>query len=125
MRVLILVIMTDKYQDNHSSLPTGLASGLALSPTPTFDIGLVFNAIIAPAPSDIADCIVPMVINPHMTFYYRKMVTIKDLTSSKLYMKRTIQIERILFSNTTQAWNYMVGILDNECQAEVAKDFGL
>lgn len=34
--------------------------------------------------------IVSVIMNPNMTFYYRKTVTVKDFTSLKLYTKRKI-----------------------------------
>lgn len=48
----------------------------------------------------------------------------KDLTSSKLYIKGIIWIEEILFSNITKAWNYILGIPDNKRLAKVVKDLG-
>ena len=48
----------------------------------------------------------------------------EDLTNSKLYIKGTIWIGGIPFSETGEAWNYMLGIPDNTQKAEVAKNLG-
>lgn len=55
--------------------------GSALDLTPIFDAGLIFGAVIVPAPGTVASCVASMVINPHITFYYGKTVMAKDLTS--------------------------------------------
>lgn len=75
---------------NDSFSPTSPASSLALSSASAFDIGLVLDAVIAPAPSTVADRIALVVINSYMTFYYGKTVTAEDLTSSKLYIRGII-----------------------------------
>lgn len=73
----------------------GPALGPALGPTPSlapmFDVSLVSGAIFGHVTS--------MVINLYIMFYYKKAVMAEDLTSSKLYMKKTIWIGEIPFSN--------------------------
>lgn len=45
-----------------------------------------------------------------------------DYNNSKLYIKGTILIRRILFSKIIDAWNYKLDISDVIYQAKVAKD---
>ena len=84
-----------------------------------------FFAPAGPAPGVIAGRVASMVIDPTKgNYFYEKQVTAEDLTSSKLYMKKTIWIGGIPFGETGEAWNYMLGIPDDTRRAEVAEDLG-
>lgn len=109
---------------NNSFPPSGPTPGPNLSSTPTFNVGLFFGAVTAPAFSAIIGFITLVVINSHITFYYRKTVIVEDLTSSKFDMKETIWIGGISFSNTTETWNCMLEIPNNKYQVKRAKDLG-
>lgn len=88
---------------NNSSPPADFVPDPAPSLTPAFDVGLVSSTVTTSTPGIIASCFAPVIINPHMTFYYEKVVMAEDLTNSKLYIRGIIWIGRILFSNTTEA----------------------
>lgn len=81
----------------------GPAPGSVLGPALMFDIGLIPSTVTIPVFGVITDPVAFVVINPYIMFYYGKVIIAKDLTSSKLYIKRTIWIERILFSNIIEA----------------------
>lgn len=109
-------------ETDDSSPPTSSAPSFTPSSAPTFDVGLVAGTVTLSTPCAIAGRNTPVVINPHRIFYYRIAATAEDLTTSKLYMKGTIWIGEIPFSNTTEAWNYMLEIPNNKRQAKLAKD---
>lgn len=77
-----------------------------------------------PAPGAVAGRVAPVVMEPNTPFYYGKAVTAEDFTKTKLYMKGTIWVGGIPFTDTTDAWNYMLGIPDDKRRAEVAEDLG-
>ena len=103
----------------------GPAPDSVTSPAPGSVAGPAPDSVTSPAPGVVAGRVAPVMINPTKgNYFYRKQVTAEDLTSSKLYMKGTIWIGGIPFGETGEAWNYMLGILDDTQKAEVAKDFG-
>ena len=123
------------------SAPAGLAPGSVTVPAPGSIAGPAPDSVTSPAPGSVAgpapDSVIglapgvvagrvaPVVINPTKSnYFYGKQVTVKNLTSSKLYMKGTIWIKGIPFGETGEAWNYMLGIPDNTRRAEVAEDLG-
>lgn len=73
--------------------------------TPSFIIGFIFSSIsnfafsfiIVLTFDVIISCIGFIVIYSKMTYFYIKLVKAEDYTSFKLYIKRKIQIKRILF----------------------------
>ena len=70
-----------------------IRSTLGFTADPVFDfvIGLVFSVV--------AGCITFVVINPTKdNYFYKKSIMAEDFTNSKQYIKGTIWIERILFS---------------------------
>ena len=93
------------------------ASGSVADPAPNFVTG--------PAPAIVTSHIAPVVIDlTKSNYFYEKQVMAENLTSSKLYMKRTIWIGAIPFRETGKVWNYMLSISDNTQKAEVAKNLG-
>ena len=114
-----------------SSSVTGLAPGSVASPALDFITCLIpgsvacptLDSVIGPAPGVIAGHVALVVIDSTKSnYFYGKQFTAENLTSSKLYMKRTIWIEGIPFGKTGKAWNYMLGILDETRKAKVVKD---
>ena len=103
----------------------GSASDFVKNPAPDSIARPALNFIIGPALGVVAGCVTFVVINPTKdNYFYGKQVTADDLTSSKLYIKRTIWIRGILFGETSEAWNFMLGILNDIQRAKVAKDLG-
>lgn len=88
---------------NDFFLPASPAPSPTLNPTFTFGISFVPNTVTIPALGIVTGYIASVILNLYTMFYYRKAVMAEDLTSSKFYMKRTILIREILFSNTTEA----------------------
>ena len=97
---------------------TSLAPGSIAGPAP--------DSVTSPAPGIIAGRVTPVVIDSTKgNYFYGKQVTAEDLTSFKLYMKRTIWIGGIPCGETCEALNYMLSILDDTQRAEVAENLGL
>ncbi len=109
---------------NNSSTPAGPAPDSVVGPAAGSVAGPATGAVTGPALGAVAGRVAPVVMEPNTPFYYGKAVTAEDFTSSKLYMKETIWIGGIPFTDTTDAWNYMLGIPDNKHRAEVAEDLG-
>ena len=104
---------------------TGPAPDSVTSPAPSSVAGPTPDSVTGPGPSVVAGRVAPVVIEPTKgNYFYGKQVMAEDLTSSKLYMKGTIWIGGIPFGETSEAWNYMLGIPDNTRRAKVAKDLG-
>lgn len=77
------------------------ALGSITGPAPGSVAGSIPDSVIGPALGVVVGCIALVVIDPTKSnYFYGKQVTAEDLTSSKLYMKRTIWIGRILFDET-------------------------
>lgn len=106
------------------SLSTSFPPDLTLSFAPTFNTNLVSSTITIFATSGVTNRIASVIINPYMTFYYGKAITIEDLISLKVYIKRTIWIGGILFNNIIEVWNYILKTPDNKRQVKMAKHFG-
>lgn len=49
-------------------------------------------------------------------------MTVENFTTAKLYIKGTVWIKWVYFNDITDAWYYMLGITDKNCQAEVIED---
>lgn len=88
----------------------GPASGPTLRPTLKSALG----KIIAFTPSAVAACIALVVMDSNKPFYYGKAVMVRDFTSFKIYIKEIIWIRGIPFNDITEAWNYILNILDEK-----------
>ena len=75
---------------NNSSLPARPTPGLAPSSTSMFDANLIPGTVTILAFGLVANCVAFVVTNSYTTFYFGKLVITEDLTSSKLYIKKTI-----------------------------------
>ena len=72
------------------------ASDSITGPTHGFVADLATDFVTSPAPGIVASRVAPIMIDLiKSNYFYRKQVMAEDLTSSKLYMKRTIWIKGI------------------------------
>ncbi len=55
-------------------------------------------------------------------FFIRKPVTALDNTTAQMYIKATIWIGSVPFPSLDEAWEYMLGIPDDNQGCEIAED---
>ena len=98
---------------------------IVLYPTPNSIIGLA-PGIVASFSLSVVVCHVFFVVMDSIkrNYIYGKQVKAADLTSFKVYIKRTIWIRRISFGKIDKTWNYMLDISNKTQKAKVAKNFG-
>lgn len=89
--------------DDFSTL-AGSAPGLVKSLASSFVASLALDSVTGPALGVVANCVTLIMIeSTKSNYFYKKQITIEDLTSFKLYIKKTILIEKILFGETDEA----------------------
>ncbi len=84
-----------------------------------------------PMPADLPTP-VGLVLSPHAClpvvqdrtkpFFIGKPVIALDNTTARMYTKSTIWISGVPFSSLDKAWEYIVGIPNDEQQCKIAKD---
>lgn len=100
--------------DPSASVDLSLFATLSTSANPSTSIGLI-------ALSLSTGPLLPIVLDITRPFYIKKLVTSTNNTTITKILKGTIWIIRIRFSSLNKVWQYILGILDQFYQLEVAK----